>query len=901
MIQASSTSRSHHCRPYRISPVDRRLRDRLGSKPPQQRLYGLRPDFRPGGSLGQRLHRPAFALIASALLFIAPAAFAQTVAVTGTVSNSLTGQGISGATATFATLNATFSDDTDENGSYSVSVPANVSYEVTFAAESFDAKTLSGSLVEAEGTVLDASLDPVDAVIVEATADGVAEPGETLSLSGVCTPLDGSAVLGTEWVQTEGTMAGIADFMVADTTVTLAPLGAYKDELIRLLEEPPIGPEELPPNVPLPEGEFVGGLRKDRTQVVAVMPYNLERATDVQIAFDCETTSGVYSATVDLPTEVPWEVSTGLRTVPLRVPVLVYAAESDSYDWQIVGKPPASSAELVDAATQTAWFTPDTSGVYELTEQVSGKTLTVHSGLWQGAIDIDLTIASVASGDGLPVGDFNSCTFFCHVEGGGGAAPDVFTSWRETGHANAFSDGLNENSHFGEGCFACHAVGVNFDADNAGMDDRSGYHDFVDNSGLLNNPDPGNWLTMLFDYPDVAKMANIQCENCHGPQSNFTRAHGGVAGAPRVSIASEVCGSCHGEPARHGRYQQWQISRHANYELATAEGDSGNCSRCHTGNGFIAWTKDGNDPDQEVTVTWDAQSVHPQTCAACHGPHNTGTTSGSNPDAGVRIDGDTPMLAAGFQLLNVGKGALCMTCHNSRRGLRNDSNWATTTDKDRAPHGPTQADLLASQNAYFISLGRDLNHRTIAENGGTCVACHMEKTPPPDLLSYNQSGTNHTFFAGKDVCANCHDNIPTADGVQGTTSGLLTQLQAWIQAKYIAEMVQLINGGASLDLAGEATITSPEQIQGVTLGESRGRQTLDIQVSGIADPVSVSLGAVTISGGPADGMTLYDLSDTLMKATWNYHLVGNDGGLGVHNPPFSYAALQAAIDEVSAL
>ena len=30
-------------------------------------------------------------------------------------------------------------------------------------------------------------------------------------------------------------------------------------------------------------------------------------------------------------------------------------------------------------------------------------------------------------------------------------------------------------------------------------------------------------------------------------------------------------------------------------------------------------------------------------------------------------------------------------------------------------------------------------------------------TPPPDVLSYNQGGTNHTFRASKEICATCHE------------------------------------------------------------------------------------------------------------------------------------------------
>ena len=46
---------------------------------------------------------------------------------------------------------------------------------------------------------------------------------------------------------------------------------------------------------------------------------------------------------------------------------------------------------------------------------------------------------------------------------------------------------------------------------------------------------------------------NVQCENCHGPQWGLlgvnTLAHGPAqpAGEPRISLAADLCGSCHGE------------------------------------------------------------------------------------------------------------------------------------------------------------------------------------------------------------------------------------------------------------------------------------------------------------------------------------------------------------------
>lgn len=39
---------------------------------------------------------------------------------------------------------------------------------------------------------------------------------------------------------------------------------------------------------------------------------------------------------------------------------------------------------------------------------------------------------------------------------------------------------------------------------------------------------------------------------------------------------------------------------------------------------------------------------------------------GEPSDVKLRVEGDTPMLLAGFKAANVGRGALCMTWHESR-------------------------------------------------------------------------------------------------------------------------------------------------------------------------------------------------------------------------------------------
>ena len=101
-------------------------------------------------------------------------------------------------------------------------------------------------------------------------------------------------------------------------------------------------------------------------------------------------------------------------------------------------------------------------------------------------------------------------------------------------------------------------------------------------------------------------------------------------------------------------------------------------------------------------------------------------------------------------------------CHNGRRGLRNDQNYLRS-DATRAPHPGPQGDMLMGENAYFVPVGQRSFHADVTNS---CVSCHMQATPPPDIISYNRSGTNHTFYASKDICSDCHAVMTAAD-VQG--------------------------------------------------------------------------------------------------------------------------------------
>jgi len=781
---------------------------------------------------------------------------------------------------------------------------------------------------------------PGEGVNVTASVDGDAAPGASLTATAMIEILDGSTLQSISWTQTNSVPVTIQNGDTDTATVILPDESTYKDELLHVLAEPPITEEQLPPNVPLPEGEFPGGLQ-NRFQVVGINPFALEEAGAVGLMVEVTTTSGVYSDEVDIHAMIPWKVSTGIHNVPLLRPVLLHGrdhvdedgdgvnddtgADATVYNWAL--NPPAgSSATLSDAMTQSPWFTPDVEGQYTVavtdTTRLPGNevvNMLIYAGPWEGAI-------TGQDMDGRPLAD--DCTG-CHD---GSYAPDQFTPWAQTGHAEIFTDNLDTSTHYGESCFSCHTVGYDPDVANGGADDAPDYPDFLA-AGLLNNPGD-NWTTVLADFPETARLANIQCENCHGPQNGG--AHQDQPGEPRISLSSDVCGSCHGEPLRHARFQQWQLSGHANYELAIDEGDSGSCSRCHTANGFLTWLpvltgEEPGDPldeifycddavtgqcvggandgmactdDDQCPPTWTADETHPQTCATCHDPHDIGTTTGIGTNANVRISDNTPPLLAGFRALGVGRGAMCMTCHNSRNGLRNDDTWdATVADEDtgRAPHGPTQTDLLMGQNAYFVSTGMRGSHSFVED---TCVNCHMVRTPPPDLLSYNLGGTNHTFFASTEICTGCHGDGFNAVGVQSAFDETLGGLQMLLGEMFLDLISNLIDSGKIIDLNGDATITDAADILEIEFGEYRGRHSLTVTFmdATTVGPVRVTDIDVLNGGTMAVEGQLYDFADErIPKAGWNYNLANNDGSRGVHNPDFIFAAMDSAIDQLIAL
>ena len=801
----------------------------------------------------------------------------NTGTVSGTVTNSLTGMGVAGVTFTPDPAVSGVGIKTDGSGKYSATLPIG-SYTLSVKRDNFVSVPVTVSLVAGQTVAKDVALKPVIPVAVSAGGNQTSSPGATVTLAAKAEPLNGSQVTAYKWTQATGVPLTITDADKATVTVTMGDLAAYKAELFKNLTT------------------------LDRWEVQAINPHSLAAAQTATFKVTATSSSGSYSSTVNVAVTLPWVVNGGLNDVPVGVPVLLHGKTQQAYSWSLTA--PAGSKAAPDSLSEAnPSFTPDVPGKYTLAEKNSGATLNIYAGTYVGVI-------TGQDANGQPVEA--SCAT-CHNDK---TAPDQFKDWKASGHAEILTQNLNTSATYGEQCFSCHTVGFNKSASNGGIDEAPDYAALL---SLLGKPSPDNWSQALSSAPKAAKLANVQCESCHGPQQS--PAH--TVDAARVSLSADVCGTCHGEPARHGRFQQWEESAHANTDAAIARSTSASCARCHTAQGFLAWTEQGDltqqiqgakgnaTADELKALGLTPDQVQPQTCAVCHDPHKQGTTSGEPNTASVRITDNTPLLPAGFKAEGVGKGAVCITCHNTRNGLHNDQAGAPANYS--APHTAAQGDVLMGENAYFVTAGARSAHSYIKD---TCATCHMELTPPPAEFSSQGAGTNHSFTASDAICSSCHgafDGGTLQASVEAKLNDLGQKMSDYLLNKlpaqvYIKDYTPHQYGTKSYDLKSAAVAVDKANIASIELTEPHGQQgfifkfkapvtvtyspTGEVSHVAVIDEAQVQLGDITTDGKAA---SLIALTDPLVKAGWNFFLIEADASGGVHNPSWTQEVLEASI------
>ena len=170
----------------------------------------------------------------------------------------------------------------------------------------------------------------------------------------------------------------------------------------------------------------------------------------------------------------------------------------------------------------------------------------------------------------------------CHV--------DQHTPWIGTIHYYTAFDTLVASGDEGnELCFPCHSVG------------------YGQPSGFIN-------------LETTPHLADIQCENCHGPGSNHVADPNNVS--LTIDLEANLCGACHqschglcGED-HHPQFEQWSTSKHSTalYDLKLQPDAEDKCLVCHSADYRLAAV------GEEPTL---AEAVFDLECVTCHGPHGS--------------------------------------------------------------------------------------------------------------------------------------------------------------------------------------------------------------------------------------------------------------------------------------
>src|SRR5262249_50804524 len=141
----------------------------------------------------------------------------------------------------------------------------------------------------------------------------------------------------------------------------------------------------------------------------------------------------------------------------------------------------------------------------------------------------------------------------CHSNGPASTPWSMVNGWSKTLHAEIFKDNLNgaDGATYATSCWGCHTVGYDTTASamNGGFDDVQTALGWTPPTVMQ----AGNWDNVP---AALQNLANIQCENCHGPGSTHIQ----TGGDPRlisVDYSSGTCGQCHGAASHHIKGMEW--------------------------------------------------------------------------------------------------------------------------------------------------------------------------------------------------------------------------------------------------------------------------------------------------------------------------------------------------------
>jgi hypothetical protein len=641
-----------------------------------------------------------------------------------------------------------------------------------------------------------------------------------------------------------------------------------------------------------------------------ISPYSLNvRVVPRPVTPGDVTTYGLAAST---------EVSGGLSTFAIGTPayleveVIKNAADVATItgvNWTLTA-PPGSSAALTASplTTNVPVFLPSDQLLYQVAPMNGRMVLRPDLA---GEYTVGVTVTNT-SGTTNVSSSFHVGTYYgvdvcegCHTdspEPKGGYIPQMYSSWSTTGHANIFTEGIDGvlGSHYSVSCIKCHTTGYDTNASALG---DGGFYGVQQADGWLFPTNLANTNLASTNFASMPQslqsVANITCENCHGPGSQHIipavlHLDGIIATTwPGLDIPYNVgaCQQCHDDAPTHAQGTQWYASSHAVTTTTptsasdVASGAAEYCVRCHNTPGFIDIVSNNAAGNGIVTSTNVAYSAIG--CQTCHEPH--GLTYPTNDSHLIRVM-SSATFGDGTVITNGGEGILCMNCHHSRNGsaVTNVANWPLwiptwpgaainptngPSSRDFGPHDNPQGDMIEGVNAITYGLTIPSSaHRLSVTN--SCVGCHMQT-----ISSTNSNGSsNPGFLLSGGHTWEMSYNVFTTNGNTITTNkidqvGVCNQCHGGItNFDFPVE-----------DYAGVGTILGVQTEVQILLNEL---STLLPNKNGVLDGQVKTSTQISVTT---------NWTQAQLQAAYNYQFVSADGSLGVHNAPFATGLLNASI------
>lgn len=480
-----------------------------------------------------------------------------------------------------------------------------------------------------------------------------------------------------------------------------------------------------------------------------------------------------------------------------------------------------------------------------------------------GEYDLTLTATDEAGNSGTTTWTVTVATYV-GAEACAGCHDPKIESWAETGHSDILVRGLDGtlSSHYGGNCIHCHTAGFNNrpEAVNGGFDDRASDAGW-EFPGVF---EEGGYGVFVTDYPEVAALANIQCEACHGPASAHLTGDVQNPGPIGSSLDYGNCAQCHAEMTHHVYPMQWELSGHAEansrafwYPIGEGHED---CTPCHNGAGFIDYTN--GVPVEERRTPYQVI-----TCSVCHDPH----TFGSEDSHQMRIAG-TVTLPDGTEV-EAGNSATCMTCHNQNGSADTSVSAAVGGGHFETPHYSAASELLNGTGGYTWgeTLPTSGMHWKMLENG--CISCHMADTPGMDDMGTPDDSSDDTPLPGLNSVG--EHTFAMTSPVDGTEN-----VAACVECH--SDMTTFAMT-ASEDYDGDGAVeTNEEEVEGLI-------ETLKaaLEANGL-----VFLGRYPYFEYPPTA------DEALYGATWNYQLLTHNNN-PAHNMKYLVALAQLSIEKLA--